>query len=484
MEPTYSGFKAPTTIDWGALSNKMAETSLQIGKDREAAKVELDKIASDNINKMNEIAQGNNQTFGTMILNFQNDGKNMVNELNKQLKAGEMSPSEYRKRLANLNDNTLIMAGAAKTMDARIEEITKRQQDGVASTWELELLKEFGSLTEINNAKFHVSDNGSVMYSKIDPTTGDILGELKDVRTMNLPQNIQDNKVVLDESVANLTDKWNPYEIFKDTGGGGAVTISSVSQQPVYKGMKAKVAVALTSTPRSALSVLADNGGMNPVFYYTEDEKNKARQSLKAEMLEENKIAGIKGGLTKEQLDSIEFNLVKKKREPDGTYNPELTEKQMTAARELAMQAVDIQMERKMSGSSRQPRSSGGGSGSGSGREKEPDRFDTYAEIRQAFDMSGRDPKRAAQLLTNSSGGRYYFEWGSKGLNAYAFKEDGTPDKTNKIIDGARSGEEIANIMYGLSDASGVNKSIERYNIEKDLYNRARGGNTINMSKY
>jgi len=177
---------------------------------------------------MNEIDQSKNQTFGDMVLTFQNDGRNLVNAWNTSLKAGQLSPAEYRKKINNLNEYTGILAGSAKTFDARIEEVMKRQQEGTASTFELELLNDFGSLSEMKDAKFNISQDGSIMYSKIDPKTGEITGELKDVRALNLPQNIQDNKIVLTDAAKELTKNWEPYELFKDEGGGKTLTVSQV----------------------------------------------------------------------------------------------------------------------------------------------------------------------------------------------------------------------------------------------------------------
>jgi len=292
MAETYSGFVAPKRVDWEALSNKLAEKVTGVGEAVQKERTDLDKIASDNITKMNEIDQSKNQTFGDMVLTFQNDGRNLVNAWNASLKAGQLSPAEYRKKINNLNEYTGILAGSAKTFDARIEEVMKRQKDGTASTFELELLNDFGSLSEMKDAKFNISQDGSIMYSKINPKTGEITGELKDVRALNLPQNIQDNKIVVTDSVKELTKNWNMVDIFKDLGRGGELTTSSVKNHKDYKDMKATVVKSILNSSRSTLGVLADNGGMIPVFYTTDADYKKKRAEEIAEITEQNRIAG------------------------------------------------------------------------------------------------------------------------------------------------------------------------------------------------
>jgi hypothetical protein len=468
MAETYSGFVAPKRVDWEALSNKLAEKVTGVGEAVQKERTDLDKIASDNITKMNEIDQSKNQTFGDMVLTFQNDGRNMVNAWNASLKAGQLSPAEYRKKINNLNEYTGILAGSAKTFDARIEEVMKRQQDGTASTFELELLNDFGSLAEMKDAKFNVSQDGSIMYSKIDPKTGQISSDLKDVRALNLPQNIQDNKIVVTDSVKALTGNWNMLETFKDLGRGGELTTASIKNQPRYKDMKAAVVKSILTTPRATLGVLADNGGMIPVFYTTDADYKKKRAEEIAEITEQNRIANRPDtSPTKEQLDEIDFNMVKKTIGPDGTINPELTPAQRTRAEEMVDIEIDGQMETKVTGQARQ--AYGGGGGGGGGKTPEKQEFATYEVIKNAFDLSKTDPKRSAEMLTNLTGARYDIAWGSGGLQIRGFLDDGTVDKLNPIAV-VKSGQELAPFIYGSTGAAGSADALNQYNREKESY--------------
>jgi hypothetical protein len=472
MAETYSGFVAPKRVDWEALSNKLAEKVTGVGEAVQKERTDLDKIASDNITKMNEIDQSKNQTFGDMVLTFQNDGRNLVNAWNASLKAGQLSPAEYRKKINNLNEYTGILAGSAKTFDARIEEVMKRQQEGTASTFELELLNDFGSLSEMKDAKFNISQDGSIMYSKINPKTGEITGELKDVRALNLPQNIQDNKIVLTDAAKELTKNWEPYELFKDEGGGKTLTIESVMKHPKYDDMRATAVQSLTSMPRKALSILADNGGMIPVFYTTdEDYKNKRAEEI-AEITERNRIAGreVKEP-TKEQLAEIDFNMVKKVRGSDGTINPELNEAQRKRAEEMAGNEIDGQLSVKMSGTSRNV-------STGGGKIPEEQRSDTYEAIKNAWDLSNTNAIESGKRLSTLTQGRYKIEW-KKGVGIQVFgpNQYGTGfDTENAIATGIKSAEELSPFIYGSTGAAGADAAINQFNKEREAYKKKASG--------
>lgn len=354
MPIEYSGYVQAPQVDWSALSGKLAKSFTDVGAAKVARREELDKIASDNINKINQIEQGKSQTFQTMILDFQDGGRNRQNDWNKQLKAGTMTSAEYKKRTANLSDYTNILASSAKTLDEKINTTVQREVDGVATDWEMEMLKETGSMAEIRDSKFIVSDDGSIMWAKVDPETGAIIGEPKDVRTPNLPQNMVDNKIIVTDFVKDATKNWETVQLFKDLGGGAYTDFTSVKNhkdangKSIYNEMAAKVAVAATSSPRATLSILADNGVIVPIYYWNEDEKKAAIAQRYAEIEEVNRVAGNPLEPTEEQKKLIEISLVKKGIDPDGTYNPQLTDAQVKLAQDHVLGEVDMQMKETM----------------------------------------------------------------------------------------------------------------------------------------
>jgi hypothetical protein len=481
MAETYSGYVAPETVDWSALTTNLASKITKVGESIQKERTDLDKIAEDNIKKMNQLDGYKNQTFGTLMLTTINDGKNLINGWNKALKAGDMSSIDYRKKMSNLNEYTDILAGSAKNFDARIEEAMK--EDNTA--FGLEMLNEFGSLAEMKDAKFNISPDGSIMYSKVNPETGAIVGDLKDVRALNLPQNIKDVKLVLTDATKELTKNWEPYELFEDKGSGKTLTTESVMNNKNYQDMRATAIQALTTIPRRALSILADNGsGMVPVFYYTEEEKKQGISEQVDVIRERNRIANRENTEpTPEQMAEIEFNMVKKVQGPDGTINPELSEAQRTRAEEMAGVSIDAQLSKKMSGTTRNT----GGSTDG-GKTPEKQGYATYETINNGFNLSKTDPKRAAEMLTSLAGGRYKMRWVSGGLALYGPNEiTGSGFDETKPVAIVKNGKELAPFVYGSTGAAGSDVALNQYAKEKEAYINSGKSSTntgINTSNY
>jgi hypothetical protein len=192
------------------------------------------------------------------------------------------------------------------------------------------------------------------MWAKVDPQTGAIIGDPKDVRTPNLPQNIVDNKIIVTDFVKDATKNWETVQIFKDLGGGAYEDFTSVKNhkdangKSIYNEMAAKVAVAATSSPRATLSILADNGVIDPIYYWNEDEKKAAIAQRYAEIEEVNRVANNPLEPTEQQKKDIEISLVKKGIDLDGTYNPQLTDAQVKLAQDHVLKVVDIQMKETM----------------------------------------------------------------------------------------------------------------------------------------
>lgn len=222
----YAGYVAPDkTTDWAALTGQLAGKLDSIGKDRTAQKEALDAKAQDAEAYINAIESTKSQSANQILNDFGYTGKGQLLKWNKDLKAGILSPKEYNNNIATLNDYTSTFANSLKTFDQRYQEVLKRQESGEASAYELELANRFGQIANLQNAKIQVSDSGRVYMSKVDPNTGEIIDDLIDVRTINLPENIVANKVDVAEQTSKLMEGWSPDSVWKDLGKGGEKTI-------------------------------------------------------------------------------------------------------------------------------------------------------------------------------------------------------------------------------------------------------------------
>ena len=448
----YAGYVSPEKqVDWQALSSQMAEKIYGIGTRRTEEKAALDQSAKDLEKIVNDPSNlGQNQTLNTLILDGADNARTNIYSWNKDLKAGKITPKEYKERLANLNDYWSTLANSAKTFDERYQQVLERQQpdeNGIvpASGFELELANRFGQLADMQNSKLQVSGDGRVFMTKVDPSTGGIVGDVIDVRTINAPENIVANRVVVPTAVENLTSGWDPWTTFKDLGRGGELNIEDIRNNPVYETMKAKVAesVASDANPRAQVSVLVDNGVIDATYYMNDAEYKQQKQSLIDDALQVKKTAGLKPELSTDEMKQIELSLVKVQKDPSGIINPVLTDEQKKLAKDRVKQEVEIQMEKKITGSPKQQWSSGSSTTTTTKADKEAELKTGYVASIRAFGYDAEAMKNGSVVPTGDYdfGGlnkSYQYRRTAQGVEVY--KTGDLDPTTNKPIEDAKTG--------------------------------------------
>jgi len=402
MAIEYAGFVPTQTINWADLTEDLAGKVYQVGAERQKKREELDKIATDNQKLLNSWQPGKNQTLNQLVLRGADQGRTIIKQWNDQLKAGEISAVDYKNKMNNLTEYWGVLANSAKTYDDRYLEIIKRQQDGTASEFEVEMYNMFGNMSNLSDMTTQFDNDGRVYMAKTDKNTGQIIGDIYDVRSMNIPDNIYANKIKVNEQVTGLIKDWEPKTIFKDLGRGGEINIESVKQQDQYKVMVERVVntVAPDSNPRAQISVLVDNGVIPaPDYYRTPEEyKTKKEQAIQREV-QIKQQAGLKDvNLTKDELAEIELSLVQVTQDRGGLIMPVLNEQQRNAAKDRARGEIDIQLAEKISGSPQQ-RWTGGGGTTTTGQPKQK-QYNQYAEMADAWN-SGNVQKLESMLVSD-----------------------------------------------------------------------------------
>ena len=386
MAIEYAGYIPNTkTTNWASLTGDLAKTISDIGEDRQKQKDDLDLMVKDNESLMNSYELGKSQTMNTMVLKGAEEGRAKIVEWNKLLKAGKLSPNDYKERMNNLKDYWGILATSAQTNDKRYADALQRQQDGTAAQGEFGYLMDYGSMVGMKDNKIHFSDSGKIYTGKVDPVTGLITGELRDVRTFNLPQNVVWNKTDVAKLTSEAVKGWKDTELWKQIGGGGEMNISD----PRLKGKDYLLAVqsviesiSPNSDPRAQVSVLTDNGGMSN--YATYRDKTEYDTKLNAQIEELNakhKDAGIDPP-TKEEIDAIKLGMVKMTISNDGTFTPVLTEEQQKLSKEVVRRAIEMQLGHKEDGT---PSDYSSGKSSSSSSDKDKSDYSLYSLMKDAW---------------------------------------------------------------------------------------------------
>jgi len=457
LEKGVTGYIENSAIDWSGLTNGLSKTVYDIGEKREIRKQELDDQWTDMNTQLESAEIPENQTLGDIFLNTTNAGTSKALEWNKQLKAGKISPEQYTRLMNNLKQNFDGFVSTAATFDKRYKEYMERQQTGKASALELDFASKFGKMAELNGKSSIIDIDGNIKLANIDPATGKVT-DFYDMRTMNKPENIIDNKVILGDEVEAYTKSWESTELWKELGRNGWKSIDTARQTPGYKFARENVVKALVneSNPRKTLSILADNGGIQLTTYTNDAEKSKLIEAAKNDLIDTKRRAGESTMLSPDELKQIELNMVKLERDPRNVFQPKLTEEQIEKARKIAGDAVDVSIGQKMEGAARTvwapQRPSGDGNGDGS---KPRDNTDLFETLHSAFKPKVAGDKtfrtEAANRLSAATLNKFIFEPAEDGVGYDYWRSGHKEEKTT-----LRTARDIAPLLFG-DEANGIN---------------------------
>ena len=414
----YYGYLPPSqTLDLGKLTADLSKTISGIGERRELEKEQLDQIQADNTKIINDADLGKSQTFQTMALNGTQKGVQFINQLNKQLKAGQLSPKEYKQKMNTVMQSWGTFANTVKTYDSRMAEIQKQQQDGKASGIGVSANEFFAQSSELKDKDIFIDDNGNMSMGRIDPNTGQLDPDsVQSFRSMALPNNMVFDKVNLDEQVNEVVKTWKPW-----LGEKGQTTIEDIRNNPDYARKMADFTGALTSNPRLTASILVDNTGDNYDVYFNQaDYNNKINEMIQTEN-NAREFSGIKPMNIEEQNEFAQEasgKLIEMRKDATDTYQPVITEAQLRRAKTAIEATVGVELGQKVT--IEQPRQSSGGGGGG-GKTPKDTSSQTVDNIRKLIINGDYDA-----LSEFSKDMQYSFKQGSAGkLKVFKKKSNG-----------------------------------------------------------
>ena len=431
----YYGYLPPSqTLDLGKLTTDLSKTLSGIGERRELEKEELDKIQTDNAKIIRDTELGKSQTFQTMTLNGAQGGVQKLNEWNKMLKAGQISPKEYKQRMNTMMENWGTFANTVKTYDARMAEIQKQQADGTASGVGVSMNEYFAQMSALKDKQVFIDESGNMSMGKVDPNTGKLDPQsVESFRSMALPNNMVFDKVPLDQTVNDTVKLWK-----STIEEEGLTTIDSVKKNKDLSRKMADLTGGLTSNSRLTASILVDNTGDGYDVYVNQQDYNN---KLGAMIQTENEARRISGEGPMSQSEQSEFakeasgKLIEMRQDSTGTYQPIITEAQLTRAKEAIEVAVSLQLGFKSTQD--EPRAARGDNST-----EKPKDLDNeeVLNIRKAWANGDVESLRAL------SGGKYFFKYAGDNKTMLVYKKDpnsrdGQDEQPIKVTDFMQAGD-------------------------------------------
>lgn len=413
----YTGYIPATPIDWAKLTGGLVSTITGIGEKREAERQALDKLQTDNTRILQNTELGKSQSLNQLILSGSNDGRQSMMEWNRQLKAGQITPLEYKNRINNLMDSWSTFANTAKSYDQQMQEALKRQQDGIGSGLELELNNRIAQLGDLRNKKVQIDpNNGNFVIGQLDQNGLFDPTSIIDLRSISKPGNIMDNKVDLAAIADEKTEGLASWVI-----ESGNVTVTDALQNPAVVRTIYDLTQGILNNPRAITSVLTDNTDGNYDFYYNNDDlyqKIQDRLEKENQYLRQINKPVLSGDDLDKFIESEKEKFILLAQDDQGVYQPNLTRKQIEEAQRTTEDAIKSRLSRKVE----MDEPYRGGGGGGSSPKKEKPISDIANKVYNAVKLSSTNTKEAERLLSEASGGKYVFKYTSAGLDVYKSK--------------------------------------------------------------
>jgi len=423
----YTGYIPTESVDWAKLTGGLVSTITGIGEKREAERQALDKIQTDNAKILQNAELGKSQNFNQLILSGSNDGREAMMEWNRLLKAGQITPVEYRNRMNNLMDSWSTFANVAKGYDQQMQDVIKQQEEGTISAFGVFNNLELANFGDLKNKQVKVDRNsGAYMVGELGQDGLFLPSSVRDPRSLVKPGNMMDNKINLQEVAADGTKDWASWmnEI-------KAETVSGKLANPAVQKVRVQLAKTICSNDRAMASILADNLG-DYDFYSNKDQLDAKLQEKINLQNEVNKNLG-KDELSGDNLTKFKEDEAKKfifvSSDDQGVNQPRLTDEQRKAALDAAYDAIDATLDKKVT-QDEPYRSSGGGGGS---TKQEKPILNLANKVYDAVKLSSTNTKEAERLLSEASGGKYVFKYTSDGLDVYEYGSRGELVKTNQV---------------------------------------------------
>ena len=322
----YAGYKPVKGIDISGLTGKIADKVFTIGEEREAKRQELDDLAQE-AKKGMFIPMTDNNALNKKIEGLTGTSTDLLYGLNKDLRSGKKTPSEYKRAVNSLLANVDNMKKMADQYDKRIESAADRIDKGEAGALQAEQIRFMDETLNLNN------DWG------IDEDTFDMYMLTKDGRKVyadwiNKDGNLTSRKIDLSKKAKDNMIGWSAESIREAYGIGGSITYESLRANKAFAAEVEAFAYAMTQGD-NLQSILLDNGGLkgSPLFIYSKDQAQSVIQE------EVDKFSQINGrNPNEEELESIENRVVFM----DQNGEAQFTEKQIEMGKERARDEIYI----------------------------------------------------------------------------------------------------------------------------------------------
>lgn len=263
MSKTFYGYvKRDLTKDpdWAAVTSKITDDLVDISKERQATRDDIQKQTLATQDILNTYDQGANQTFNSAIQNGSGQAVDYTLQQYKMLKNGDINYRDYLASLQVQQDDWKNLNKVSKGWNEKYDEYLRRVKDGESSILEQDSAKYIESFGNISDKTFITSkSNGRLYMATVNPD-GSINQDPNTMTTVAAVGNILNDKVDKVDVIGEVNRQVQTLgKVITSMGGkDGIATIEDIREQADYQKAEKAIVEGILTTDRDKASVLLD----------------------------------------------------------------------------------------------------------------------------------------------------------------------------------------------------------------------------------
>lgn len=338
-------------VNWAEISDDINKRLKEEGKLREEKKAEIDKNTQKYLDEISKVPTGIDEQANKTILEFADFSQKGMLDMQRKLKAGDISPRQYLEYSQNLISGVKSYYAAGADYNKYKQETFDRSNKRESQQAEIDDRKRFEEFVSFANIKSMIAPDGSVRHvrqkyneetNQWEPTN-DVLSSF-DLK--NLSQSRHD-RFKVEESADKFAKQNAKYKVKEDVAGGYSLTEDARLRKQTYEASKKAYIDAILADPWKVSSILTEEVGGYDYVYDSGQQDGEYKIFRKADP--NNPLAGspvpdFEGEIGKKQKEVARQyleNEIERRVAREETFTPTPKEKPVT--RSAADRAADAE---------------------------------------------------------------------------------------------------------------------------------------------
>ena len=261
----YAGYIKRKPTEWSKMARGVVERLGDIEEGREKKREELDTLYKDTQKAIREVELGQNETKNQAILKSAQEARDGIYSDYKALRAGEISPRQFRTLSNNRQDSWSELNTAMKQYNARVAEVDKMVDDGTASESMIYDNEQTALRMDNDGYQWMWGEDGTLVSAQVDAQGGIIPNTILPVSSLNKTQNVLSKRFDIKKAVG--LDKIGKFKKVV-----GEKMVKGYDVIPDIDKFNESVTKSILTSDDMIGKVLTD-ASTDPYFYYTTDKE-------------------------------------------------------------------------------------------------------------------------------------------------------------------------------------------------------------------